>query len=236
MTETSPFRGPGRRRDVQSLRTQGRFSTREAPAASRCGGRPETSDRTHHTEHVAHAKQPRREREGHGSDHHQQRKMGDELELLGRMVQGCGTVGGTGEGVRVDDDEAIDMVGMREERDGAPIPGKEYQQQRSACFPAVSLHPVQSGDAAKIGKSSGISVQQVHLRKQGDRTSVRSPSRINPPHIGSMSSSERHCTGPIPTSYSTARRTRPKQDECRSRTTEDSRRRRPESAPPTTPR
>lgn len=56
--------------------------------------------------------------------------MGDELELLGRMVQGCGAVGGTGEGVRVDDDEAIDTVGMREERDGAPIPGKEYQQQR----------------------------------------------------------------------------------------------------------
>lgn len=47
--------------------------------------------------------------------------MGDELELLGRMVQGCGTVGGTGEGVRVDDDEAIDMVGMREERNGAPL-------------------------------------------------------------------------------------------------------------------
>lgn len=36
--------------------------------------------------------------------------MGDELELLGRMVQGCGAVGGTGEGVRVDDDEAIDTV------------------------------------------------------------------------------------------------------------------------------
>lgn len=51
--------------------------------------------------------------------------MGDELELLGRMVQGCGAVGGTGEGVRVDDDEAIDTVGMREERDGAPIPGKD---------------------------------------------------------------------------------------------------------------
>lgn len=133
MTETSSFRGAGRRRDVQPLRPQGRFSTREAPAA-RAGadGRPETSDRTHHAEHVAHAKQPRREREGHGSDHHQQRKMGDELELLGRMVQGCGAVGGTGEGVRVDDDEAIDTVGMREERDGAPIPGKEYQQQRSA--------------------------------------------------------------------------------------------------------
>lgn len=162
--------------------------------------------------------------------------MGDELELLGRMVQGCGAVGGTGEGVRVDDDEAIDTVGMREERDGAPIPGKEYQQQRSAYSPAVSLHPVQSGDAAKIGKSSGIFVQQVHLRKQGDRTEVRSPSRINPPHIGSMSSSERHCTEPTPTSYSTGRRTRPKQDGCRSRTTEDSRRRRPESAPPTTPR
>lgn len=118
----------------------------------------------------------------------------------------------------------------------APIPGKEYQQQRSAYSPAVSLHPVQSGDAAKIGKSSGIFVQQVHLRKQGDRTEVRSPSRINPPHIGSMSSSERHCTEPTPTSYSTGRRTRPKQDGCRSRTTEDSRRRRPESAPPTTPR
>lgn len=70
------------------------------PQRAGADGRPETSDRTHHTEHVAHAKQPRREREGHGSDHHQQRKMGDELELLGRMVQGCGTVGGTGEGVR----------------------------------------------------------------------------------------------------------------------------------------
>lgn len=76
------------------------------PQRAGADGRPETSDRTHHAEHVAHAKQPRREREGHGSDHHQQRKMGDELELLGRMVQGCGAVGGTGEGVRVDDDEA----------------------------------------------------------------------------------------------------------------------------------
>lgn len=62
------------------------------PQRAGADGRPETSDRTHHTEHVAHAKQPCREREGHGSDHHQQRKMGDELELLGRMVQGCGTV------------------------------------------------------------------------------------------------------------------------------------------------
>lgn len=138
MTETSPFRRPGQRRDVQPLWPQGRFSTREAPAASRCGGRPETSDRTHHAEHVAHAKQPRREREGHGSDHHQQRKMGDELELLGRVVLGCGAVGGAGEGVRVDDDEAIDTVGMREERDGAPIPGKEYQQQRS-IYPFRSI-------------------------------------------------------------------------------------------------
>lgn len=68
------------------------------PQRAGADGRPETSDRTHHTEHVAHAKQPRREREGHGSDHHQQRKMGDELELLGRMVQGCGTVGGTEKG------------------------------------------------------------------------------------------------------------------------------------------
>lgn len=68
------------------------------PQRAGADGQPETSDRTHHAEHVAHAKQPRREREGHGSDHHQQRKMGDELELLGRMVQGCGAVGGTGEG------------------------------------------------------------------------------------------------------------------------------------------
>lgn len=88
--------------------------------------------------------------------------MGDELELLRRMVQGCGTVGSTGEGVRVDDDEAIDTVGMREERDGAPIPGKEYQQQRSAYSPAVSLHPVQSGDAAKIGKSSCLSADNLN--------------------------------------------------------------------------
>lgn len=60
--------------------------------------------------------------------------MGDELKLLGRMVLRCGAVGSAGEGVRVNDDEAIDTVGMREERDATPIPGKEYQQQRSACF------------------------------------------------------------------------------------------------------
>lgn len=59
------------------------------PQRAGADGRPETSDRTHHAEHEAHAKQPRREREGHGSNHHQQRKMGDELELLGRMVQGA---------------------------------------------------------------------------------------------------------------------------------------------------
>lgn len=67
--------------------------------------------------------------------------MGDELELLGRMVQGCGAVGGTGEGVRVDDDEAIDTVGMREERDGAPIPGKEYQQQQRISVSFYSASP-----------------------------------------------------------------------------------------------
>lgn len=66
--------------------------------------------------------------------------MGDELELLGRVVLGCGAVGGAGEGVRVDDDEAIDTVGMREERDGTPIPGKEYQQQRS-IYPFRSISP-----------------------------------------------------------------------------------------------
>lgn len=34
------------------------------PQRAGTDGRPETSDRTHHAEHVAHAKQPRREREG----------------------------------------------------------------------------------------------------------------------------------------------------------------------------
>ena len=61
--------------------------------------------------------------------------MGDELELLGRMVQGCGAVGGTGEGVRVDDDEAIDTVGMREERDGAP----NTRQRVSAAAQRISV-------------------------------------------------------------------------------------------------
>lgn len=164
MNETSSFRGPGRRRDVQSLWTQSRFSTREAPAASRCGWPAGDNRPTHHAEHVAYAKQPCHKREGHGGNHHQQRKMGDELKLLGRMVLRCGAVGSAGEGVRVNDDEAIDTVGMREERDATPIPGKEYQQQRSACFPAVSQHRIQL-DAAKILKSFGKFVQQASLRK-----------------------------------------------------------------------
>lgn len=37
------------------------------PQRAGADGRPETSDRTHHAEHEAHAKQPRREREGHGT-------------------------------------------------------------------------------------------------------------------------------------------------------------------------
>lgn len=134
------------------------------PQQAGADGRPETTDRTHHAEHVAYAKQPCHKREGHGGNHHQQRKMGDELKLLGRMVLRCGAVGSAGEGVLVNDDEAIDTVGMREERDATPIPGKEYQQQRSACFPAVSQHRIQL-DAAKILKSFGKFVQQASLRK-----------------------------------------------------------------------
>ncbi len=164
MNETSSFRGPGRRRDVQSLWTQSRFSTREAPAASRCGwpagdNRPDASCGTRSVRQAAvpQTRGPRRQPS-------QQRKMGDELKLLGRMVLRCGAVGSAGEGVRVNDDEAIDTVGMREERDATPIPGKEYQQQRSACFPAVSQHRIQL-DAAKILKSFGKFVQQASLRK-----------------------------------------------------------------------
>lgn len=73
------------------------------PQQAGADGRPETTDRTHHAEHVAYAKQPCHKREGHGGNHHQQRKMGDELKLLGRMVLRCGAVGSAGEGVRVNE-------------------------------------------------------------------------------------------------------------------------------------
>ena len=75
--------------------------------------RPERPDRTQYPKPVADPQQPHRKREGDGRYHHQQRKVGDELELLGSMVQRRSTVGGTGEGVRVYDDKAIDPVGVR---------------------------------------------------------------------------------------------------------------------------
>lgn len=109
--------------------------------------------------------------------------MGDELELLGRMVQGCGTVGGTGEGVRVDDDEAIDMVGMREERDGAPIPGKEYQQQRSiyirfALFriagKITTIHDIRQSQESGISKVHSLNRQSVGYYSTRSETAISS--------------------------------------------------------------
>lgn len=152
------------------------------PQRAGADGRPETSDRTHHTEHVAHAKQPRREREGHGSDHHQQRKMGDELELLGRMVQGCGTVGGTGEGVRVDDDEAIDMVGMREECDGAPYPAKSISSSaayiRFALFriagKITTIHDIRQSQESGISKVHSLNRQSVGYYSTRSETAISS--------------------------------------------------------------
>lgn len=108
--------------------------------------------------------------------------MGDELELLGRMVQGCGTVGGTGEGVRVDDDEAIDMVGMREERDGAPIPGKEYQQQRS-IYPfrsipiagkITTIHDIRQSQESGISKVHSLNRQSVGYYSTRSETAISS--------------------------------------------------------------
>lgn len=107
--------------------------------------------------------------------------MGDELELLGRMVQGCGTVGGTGEGVRVDDDEAIDMVGMREECDGAPIPGKEYQQQRS-IYPfrsiiagkITTIHDIRQSQESGISKVHSLNRQSVGYYSTRSETAISS--------------------------------------------------------------
>lgn len=108
--------------------------------------------------------------------------MGDELELLGRMVQGCGAVGGTGEGVRVDDDEAIDTVGMREERDGAPIPGKEYQQQRSA-YPfrsfriagkITTIHDIRQSQESGISKVHSLNRQSVGYYSTRSETAISS--------------------------------------------------------------
>lgn len=152
------------------------------PQRAGADGRPETSDRTHHAEHEAHAKQPRREREGHGSNHHQQRKMGDELELLGRMVQGCGAVGGTGEGVRVDDDEAIDTVGMREERDGAQYPAKSISSSaahiRFVLFriagKITTIHDIRQSQESGISKVHSLNRQSVGYYSTRSETAISS--------------------------------------------------------------
>lgn len=107
--------------------------------------------------------------------------MGDELELLGRMVQRCGAVGGTGEGVRVDDDKAIDTVGMREERDGAPIPGKEYQQQRiSVSFyfriagKITTIHDIRQSQESGISKVHSLNRQSVGYYSTRSETAISS--------------------------------------------------------------
>lgn len=152
------------------------------PQRAGADGRPETSDRMHHTEHVAHAKQPRREREGHGSDHHQQRKMGDELELLGRMVQGCGTVGGTGEGVRVDDDEAIDMVGIGKSVTEPQYPAKSISSSaayiRFALFriagKITTIHDIRQSQESGISKVHSLNRQSVGYYSTRSETAISS--------------------------------------------------------------
>lgn len=152
------------------------------PQRAGADGRPETSDRTHHTEHVAHAKQPRREREGHGSDHHQQRKMGDELELLGRMVQGCGAVGGTGEGVRVDDDEAIDMVACGKSVTEPQYPAKSISSSaayiRFALFriagKITTIHDIRQSQESGISKVHSLNRQSVGYYSTRSETAISS--------------------------------------------------------------
>lgn len=108
--------------------------------------------------------------------------MGDELELLGRMVQGCGAVGGTGEGVRVDDDEAIDMVGMREERDGAPIPGKDISSSaayiRFALFriagKITTIHDIRQSQESGISKVHSLNRQSVGYYSTRSETAISS--------------------------------------------------------------
>lgn len=151
------------------------------PQRAGADGRPETSDRTHHTEHVAHAKQPRREREGHGSDHHQQRKMGDELELLGRMVQGCGAVGGTGEGVRVDDDEAIDWAcgkSVTEPQYPAKSISSSAAYIRFALFriagKITTIHDIRQSQESGISKVHSLNRQSVGYYSTRSETAISS--------------------------------------------------------------
>lgn len=108
--------------------------------------------------------------------------MGDELELLGRMVQGCGTVGGTGEGVRVDDDEAIDMVGMREERDGAQYPAKSISSSaayiRFALFriagKITTIHDIRQSQESGISKVHSLNRQSVGYYSTRSETAISS--------------------------------------------------------------
>lgn len=108
--------------------------------------------------------------------------MGDELELLGRMVQGCGTVGGTGEGVRVDDDEAIDMVGMREECDGAQYPAKSISSSaayiRFALFriagKITTIHDIRQSQESGISKVHSLNRQSVGYYSTRSETAISS--------------------------------------------------------------
>lgn len=108
--------------------------------------------------------------------------MGDELELLGRMVQGCGTVGGTGEGVRVDDDEAIDMVGMREEREEPQYPAKSISSSaayiRFALFriagKITTIHDIRQSQESGISKVHSLNRQSVGYYSTRSETAISS--------------------------------------------------------------
>lgn len=109
--------------------------------------------------------------------------MGDELELLGRMVQGCGTVGGTGEGVRVDDDEAIDMVGMRGKSVTEPqYPAKSISSSaayiRFALFriagKITTIHDIRQSQESGISKVHSLNRQSVGYYSTRSETAISS--------------------------------------------------------------
>lgn len=108
--------------------------------------------------------------------------MGDELELLGRMVQGCGTVGGTGEGVRVDDDEAIDMVGIGKSVTEPQYPAKSISSSaayiRFALFriagKITTIHDIRQSQESGISKVHSLNRQSVGYYSTRSETAISS--------------------------------------------------------------
>ena len=108
-------------------RGRSRFRGREGPGAGSSASVRRSGVRGGAVRRGRCADQGCERREGHD----QQREVGDELELL-RGVAVRRVVGRTRIGVRVDVEEAVDVVDVGEERHAAPVPGKEYQKQQGA--------------------------------------------------------------------------------------------------------